>query len=145
MENPIHGMMDKIAHRGPDAYGSYIDDDMALGHRLLSIIGIDGGEQPLYNEDRTLILVFNGEIYNYRGLRERLIECGHIFVTQTDSECLLHLYEEYGCDMFTHLRGMFAFAIYDTVNKLLFAARDFFGIKPFIMDSLAVPSCLGPR
>ena len=128
----IRGMTDKIAHRGPDAEGFYVGDDIALGSRRLSIIGLgNDGDQPLYNEDRSLILVFNGEIYNYRCLRETLSGRGHIFSTATDSECVLHLYEEYGSDMFSHLRGMFAFAIYDTTKKILFAARDFFGIKPF--------------
>ena len=126
----IHNMIEKIAHRGPDSAGTHIDDDIVLGFRRLSIIGTEDGNQPMYNEDKSLVLVFNGAIYNYQSLKEVLIKRGHIFSTQTDSECLLHLYEEYGSEMLSHLRGMFAFAIYDKSNETLFAARDFFGIKP---------------
>ena len=130
-EGVIHGMMEKISHRGPDSGGTHFGDDITLGFRRLSIIGLEDGGQPMYNEDRSLVLVFNGEIYNYQALRERLVERGHIFSTQTDTECLLHLYEEYGSEVLSHLRGMFAFAIYDEKNESFFAARDFFGIKPF--------------
>ncbi|MCL2014965.1 MAG: asparagine synthase (glutamine-hydrolyzing) [Defluviitaleaceae bacterium] len=133
--NIIYGMMEKIAHRGPDSDGTYFDNDIAIGFRRLSIIGLNGGEQPIFNEDKSLVLVFNGEIYNYRDLQAELKSRGHIFSTQTDSECLLHLYEEYSSNMLHHLRGMFAFAIYDINKKTLFAARDFFGIKPFYYGS----------
>ena len=126
----INSMMERITHRGPDAYGSYSDLNISLGFRRLSIIDLEGGDQPIFNENKNLVLTFNGEIYNYQPLRDRLIERGHTFSTQADSECVLHLYEEYGSDMFSHLRGMFAFVIYDIENKTLFAARDFFGIKP---------------
>jgi len=129
-ELTVKSMMGRIVHRGPDAEGVHLGD-MVMGFRRLSIIGLENGGQPLYNEDKSLVLVFNGEIYNYEGLRELLTERGHIFETGTDSECLLHLYEEYGHNMLSHVRGMFAFAIYDTRNEMLFAARDFFGIKPF--------------
>jgi len=127
----LRDMLTKISNRGPDDTGNYMDGDFALGFCRLSIIGLDSACQPLYNEDNTLVLVFNGEIYNYLELRSRLIERGHVFSGQTDSECLLHLYEEYGTEMLSHLRGMFSFLIYDTISKTSFAARDFFGIKPF--------------
>lgn len=129
-------MMDKIIHRGPDEGGKYIDEDIALGFRRLSIIGVSNGLQPLYNEDESLVLVFNGEIYNYQELREELIEKGHIFKTETDSEVLIHLYEEYKNDMVKNLRGMFAFVIWDKVTKALFAARDHFGIKPLYYSQI---------
>ena len=124
-------MMDRIKHRGPDAYGKYIDDDIALGHRRLSIIDVSSsGDQPIYNEDGSLVIVFNGEIYNYMSIREELIEKGHIFSTNTDTEVLIHGYEEYGEKLLNMLRGMFSFVIWDKNKKELFGARDFFGIKP---------------
>ncbi len=127
----IESMMEKIRHRGPDSGGKHIDGDIALGFRRLSIIDItSSGDQPIYNEDGTKILLFNGEIYNYRSIREELIKAGHKFKTNTDSEVLLHGYEEYGEKLLNKLRGMFAFVIWDTVKKELFGARDFFGIKP---------------
>lgn len=127
----VKEMADLIRHRGPDQDDYFIDDQMALGFRRLSIIDLDHGGQPLYNEDRTKVLVFNGEIYNYRELREALIDKGHTFTTKTDSEVLLHGYEEYGKAFLQQLRGMFAFVIWDTVEKKAFGARDIFGIKPF--------------
>ncbi len=123
-------MMDAIKHRGPDSEGKYIDDGIAMGFRRLSIIDLSTGSQPLFNEDRTLVLTFNGEIYNYRELRGELIKSGHVFATNTDSEVLLHGYEEWGKDMLPKLRGMFAFVIWNTETRELFGARDFFGIKP---------------
>lgn len=127
----IEAMMDKIRHRGPDSGGSHVDGDVALGFRRLSIIDItSSGDQPIYNEDGTKVLLFNGEIYNYQSIREELIKAGHVFKTKTDSEVLLHGYEEYGEKLLNKLRGMFAFVIWDTVKKELFGARDFFGIKP---------------
>ncbi len=126
----LDAMMNRIVHRGPDAEGKYIDSSVALGFRRLSIIDLDNGSQPLYNEDRTKVLVFNGEIYNYQPLREELIKQGHTFATATDSEVLLHGYEEYGAELLNKLRGMFAFVIWDTQSRELFGARDFFGIKP---------------
>ncbi|MCR8746637.1 asparagine synthase (glutamine-hydrolyzing) [Romboutsia lituseburensis] len=127
----VNDMLDAIIHRGPDQVGEFINDDIALGFRRLSIIGINNGIQPLFNEDNSLALVFNGEIYNYKELREELINKGHIFKTDTDSEVLVHCYEEFKEDMVHKLRGMFAFVIYDISNKNIFAARDHFGIKPF--------------
>ena len=131
-EQILENMMNTIVHRGPDSSGSFIDEDAALGFRRLSIIDISAtGDQPLYNEDKTLVLTFNGEIYNYQELREELIEAGHIFTTHTDSETLLHGYEEWGEKLVDRLRGMYAFVIWDRQKKKLFGARDIFGIKPF--------------
>ena len=127
----LGAMMDRIVHRGPDSAGTYIDEDVALGFRRLSIIDITAsGDQPILNEDKTKVLIFNCEIYNYQSIRKELIEKGHIFTTNTDSEVLLHGYEEYGEKLLDKLRGMFAFVIWDKVTKELFGARDFFGIKP---------------
>ena len=127
----LEKMMDRIKHRGPDAEGSYIDSNIALGHRRLSIIDVSSqGDQPIYNEDSSMVLVFNGEIYNYKKIREKLVEAGHVFKTNTDSEVLIHGYEEYGVNLLNMLRGMFSFIIWDKNKKELFGARDFFGIKP---------------
>lgn len=129
--NTLRAMADTIRHRGPDDEGYYIDDGAALGFRRLSIIDIKSGAQPMTNEDGTLVLTFNGEIYNYEILREKLCEKGHRFKTRADSEVLLHGYEEYGEALPAHLRGMFAFVIWDAKTRTLFGARDIFGIKPF--------------
>lgn len=126
----LNEMMERIRHRGPDSDGVYIDEGIALGFRRLSIIDLAAGDQPILNEDGTKVLLFNGEIYNFAELRERLICAGHRFKTKTDSEVLLHGYEEYGTGLLNMLRGMFSFVIWDTVKKELFGARDFFGIKP---------------
>ena len=123
-------MMERIRHRGPDGEGQYIDDGIALGHRRLSIIDLDAGAQPMYNEDGSLVIVFNGEIYNYRQIREDLVKAGHTFATNSDTEVLIHGYEEYGTDLLPKLRGMFSFVIWNKDTKELFGARDFFGIKP---------------
>lgn len=127
----LTNMMDKIAHRGPDSSGKYIDDCISIGFRRLSFLDLESGAQPLYNEDGRFVLTFNGEIYNYREIRDKLIALGHIFKTNSDSEVLIHGYEEYGTDLLSHLRGMFAFVIWDVKTKTLFGTRDFFGIKPF--------------
>lgn len=127
----LKAMMDKIIHRGPDAAGMYLDDDIALGFRRLSIIDIEGGNQPMFNEDNSLVLVFNGEIYNFNQLREELIDCGHSFASRADSEVVLHGYEEWGEDVVSRLRGMFAFVIFNKNDGGIFGARDIFGIKPF--------------
>lgn len=127
----IGKMMDRIKHRGPDAEGKYVDGDIALGHRRLSIIDVSSqGDQPLFNEDGSVVLVFNGEIYNYMDIREKLVAAGHKFKTNTDSEVLIHGYEEYGEKLLDLLRGMFSFVIWDKNKKQIFGARDFFGIKP---------------
>ena len=127
----LERMADRIRHRGPDDADYYMDNDIALGFRRLSIIDLEGGRQPILNENKTKVLVFNGEIYNYRALREELIRLGHIFTTKSDSEVLLHGFEEYGAELLCKLRGMFAFVIWDKETKTLFGARDYFGIKPF--------------
>ena len=127
----LEKMMDQIIHRGPDSSGMFIENNAALGFRRLSIIDLEHGSQPLYNEDNSLVLVFNGEIYNFQELREDLSTKGHIFTTNTDSEVLIHGYEEYGVSLAEKLRGMFAFVIWDRNTNKLFAARDMFGIKPF--------------
>lgn len=127
----IKKMADAIVHRGPDSDGYYTDESIALGFRRLSIIDLKGGSQPIYNEDKTKVIVFNGEIYNYQELKEELLQKGHIFTTNTDTEVILHGYEEYKESLFPRLRGMFAFVIYDTKTKEVVGCRDHFGIKPF--------------
>ncbi|MBQ2972484.1 MAG: asparagine synthase (glutamine-hydrolyzing) [Ruminococcus sp.] len=129
-ENTIKQMTEVITHRGPDSEGFYTDNYISMGFRRLSIIDLEEGHQPIYNEDKTLVLTFNGEIYNYKELRKELTELGHTFSTESDSEVLLHAFEQWDEEMFEHLRGMFAFAIYNKETKALFLARDFFGIKP---------------
>ena len=129
-EDVLKKMTTVITHRGPDSEGFYIDDSVNMGFRRLSIIDLDAGHQPIYNEDKTLVLTFNGEIYNYKDLRATLIKKGHKFYTESDSEVLVHGFEEWHEDLLLKLRGMFGFAIYNTVDKSLFLARDFFGIKP---------------
>lgn len=127
----ITDMMNAIIHRGPDSSGEYVDDSIAIGFRRLSIIDISNeGNQPIYNEDSSKLITFNGEIYNYKELKKDLIAKGHTFTTKTDTEVILHGYEEYGKDVVNKLRGMFAFVIYDRETKELFGARDPFGIKP---------------
>lgn len=127
----IKNMADAIIHRGPDSDGYFCDDNVALGFRRLSIIDLAGGSQPIYNEDKSKVIVFNGEVYNYQEIKEKLIKKGHIFKTNTDTEVILHGYEEYKEELFPQLRGMFAFVIYDTKTKELVGCRDHFGIKPF--------------
>ena len=129
-ENTIKLMNDRIKHRGPDGDGYFIDGDVALGHRRLSIIDLSTGDQPMFNEDGSVVTVFNGEIYNYQELKEELIALGHDFKTKSDTEVLVHGYEEWHTDLPKHLRGMFAFAIYDKNKNEVFLARDNFGIKP---------------
>lgn len=128
----INAMMDRIIHRGPDMSGEYIDDDMTLGFRRLSIIDLsEDGAQPMYNENGSMVIVFNGEIYNFSQLRDLLLQKGHTFKGRSDTEVLIHGYEEYGEKIVDMIRGMFAFVIYDKEKKVLFGARDHFGIKPF--------------
>lgn len=129
-DETLKAMTDVITHRGPDSAGYYSDDDISMGFRRLSIIDLDQGNQPIFNEDKSLVLMFNGEIYNYKELREELIEKGHIFSTCTDSEVLIHGFEEWKEELLDKLRGMFGFAIFNKIDKSIFLARDFFGIKP---------------
>lgn len=131
LQDEICKMTDLIRHRGPDDSGYYLKKNVGLGFRRLSIIDLDTGHQPLSNEDGTLWIVFNGEIYNHLSLRKMLIGKGHKFKTKSDTEVIVHLYEEYGNNCVNFLRGMFAFAIWDEQKKKLFCARDRFGIKPF--------------
>lgn len=126
----IKKMNDRIMHRGPDGEGYYIDGDVAFGHRRLSIIDLSTGDQPIYNEDNSVVTVYNGEIYNYLELRSKLESLGHEFKTKSDTEVLVHGYEEWHTDLPKHLRGMFAFAIHDKTRNEIFLARDNFGIKP---------------
>lgn len=126
----IKKMNDRIIHRGPDGEGYYIDGDVAFGHRRLSIIDLSTGDQPIYNEDNSVVTVYNGEIYNYLELRSELESLGHEFKTKSDTEVLVHGYEEWHTDLPKHLRGMFAFAIHDKTRNEIFLARDNFGIKP---------------
>ena len=129
-ENVLRRMADRISHRGPDDDGFYTSESIGLANRRLSIIDLQSGKQPISNEDGTLWIVFNGEIYNYEKLRDELLAKGHRFRTNTDTETIVHLYEEYGDDCVKHLGGMFAFAIWDTRKRRLFVARDPLGQKP---------------
>ena len=141
-EDVIRRMADRIVHRGPDSDGYYVngstaDDSITLGFRRLSIIDLsDAASQPLYNEDGTVAVVYNGETYNFAELRDELIAKGHVFKTHTDSETLVHGYEEWGTSLASKLRGMFAFAIWDSKTNTLYGARDPFGIKPFYYSIL---------
>jgi asparagine synthase (glutamine-hydrolysing) len=130
-ELALQRMLDALAHRGPDGAGVHHDALATLGHRRLSIIDLNGGKQPLYNADRSLVLVCNGEIYNFRELRSRLEQDGYRFLTNSDCEVILGLYERYGDDLLSHLRGMFSFGLWDVKRKRLLAARDHLGQKPF--------------
>jgi len=131
LQDEIHKMTELITHRGPDDSGYYLKKNVGLGFRRLSIIDLHTGHQPLSNEDGTIWIVFNGEIYNHVDLRQKLIAKGHKFKTSTDTETIVHLFEEYGSECVKYLRGMFAFAIWDEKKNKLFCARDRFGIKPF--------------
>ena len=129
-EKIIKDMSKKIEHRGPDGEGFYIDDNCALAHRRLAIIDLNTGAQPIYNEDKSKVIIYNGEVYNFKELKEALLKKKHIFKTKTDTEVILHGYEQWGEKLPNHLRGMFSFAIWDKNKNELFMARDGFGIKP---------------
>ena len=126
----VQRMTEAMTHRGPDQSGYFFEKNVGLGHRRLNIIDLSTGQQPISNEDDNLSIIYNGEIYNYQYLREDLLQRGHVFKTKSDTEVILHLYEEYGPESLQKLRGMFAFAIYDKRDKSLFIARDRVGIKP---------------
>ena len=132
----VHAMCDAIAHRGPDSDGYYVADGVALGMRRLSIIDVAGGMQPIHNEDGTVTVVFNGEIYNHHSLRPQLEASGHCFRTRSDTEVLVHLYEDFGPEMVKRLHGMFAFAIWDSRSRALLIARDHTGMKPLSYQTL---------
>ena len=127
----LHEMMNKIIHRGPDSEGMYVGSDACLGFRRLSIIDLEDGDQPMYNEDKSLVITFNGEIYNFLELREELVAAGHDFKTRSDTEVLIHGFEEWGEELPKRLRGMYAFVIHNIKDGSLFGCRDIFGIKPF--------------
>lgn len=129
-EKRLIRMTDVLSHRGPDSSSYFVEDNVGLGFRRLSIIDLDGGNQPIYNEDKSLVLLCNGEIYNYQELTHELKEKGHILRTRSDVEPLVHLYEEHGAGLLQKLNGQFAFVIYDRREKTLFLARDHFGINP---------------
>ncbi|HWP43368.1 MAG TPA: asparagine synthetase B, partial [Blastocatellia bacterium] len=123
-------MRDSITHRGPDDAGIFLSDRVGLGHRRLSIVDLAGGHQPMANEDETIWIAYNGEVYNHRSLRADLEERGHIYRSESDTETIIHLYEEEGARAVERLRGMFAFAIWDGRRSRLVLARDRLGIKP---------------
>ncbi len=129
-EAVLHSMCERIVHRGPNSEGIWMDDTVALGMRRLSIIDLHTGDQPVYSEDKSIVVMMNGELYNYREVRETLEKRGHKFVTQTDTEIVPHLYQEYGDDFVDHINGMFAITLWDTRRKKLVIARDRFGEKP---------------
>ena len=126
----LQAMNRRLRHRGPDGEGYFISGGLGLAMRRLSIIDLAGSDQPLYNEDQSLALVFNGEVYNYRDLRQNLARRGHRFRTDGDGETIVHLYEEYGAGCCEHLRGMYAFALWDQSQQRLTLARDRMGQKP---------------
>src|ERR1051326_1481223 len=126
----VERMRDVIAHRGPDDVGIFIDGSVGLGHRRLSIVGVASGHQPMTNEDNSLQITYNSEIYNHADYRDDLESRGHIYRTHCDTETILHLYEDYGDGCVNYLRGMFAFAIWDAKERELFIARDRLGVKP---------------
>src|SRR6185436_15518890 len=126
----VHRMCDVIRHRGPDDEGVWVDEGVALGMRRLSIIDLSTGQQPIHNEDRTVWVVFNGEIYNFKELRRDLEAAGHVFYTSTDTEVIVHAYEQWGTAAIPRLRGMFGLAIWDVRSRTLLVARDRIGIKP---------------
>lgn len=129
-EAVLHSMCQRIVHRGPDSEGLWLDDTVALGMRRLSIIDLKTGDQPVYSQDRSIVVMMNGELYNYREVRAELEKRGHKFVTQTDTEIVPHLYQEYGDDFVDHINGMFAITLWDTQRKRLVIARDRYGEKP---------------
>lgn len=130
MHRSIREMTSCLEHRGPDEYGYYVGDNIALGHRRLSIIDLKTGKQPIFNENKSMCIIYNGEIYNYQSIKSELIRMGHHFSTNSDTETILHAYEEWGEECIKKLRGMFAFAIWDSQKETLFLARDRLGIKP---------------
>ena len=126
----LRNMIGMVQHRGPDAIGTYIDKRVGLAHARLSIIDLAGGQQPMHNEDKSVWITFNGEIFNYRELRQDLIRKGHTFATQSDTEVIVHLYEEEGEECVRYLNGQWAFAIWDANRQRLFLSRDRLGVRP---------------
>jgi len=126
----VRRMMAALTHRGPDDEGVLFAPGIGAGHRRLSILGLTDGRQPIFNEDRTVAVVVNGELFDYPERKRELEARGHVFRTHSDSELIVHLYEEHGEDLFPHLKGQFAFALFDFARKIVLLARDRFGIKP---------------
>jgi asparagine synthase (glutamine-hydrolysing) len=141
MKSAVEKMRESLRHRGPDGTGLFVNDEVALGHTRLSIIDIEGGHQPICNEDGTIQLVINGEIYNYKSLQQEILSHGHHLRTKSDSEVIVHLYEEDGESCLEKLDGMFAFALWDNRKRKLFLARDRFGIKPLYFTNSKGPFC----
>src|SRR5258706_644043 len=140
----LHSMCERIAHRGPDAEGLWLDDTVAVGMRRLSVIDLRTGDQPVYSEDKSVVVMMNGELYNYREIRADLEKRGHKFVTQTDTEIVPHLYQEYGDDFVDHSNGMFAITLWDTRKKRLVIARDRYGEEPLyygVFDGKLIYAC----
>src|SRR5258706_7652906 len=133
----IERMNSSLRHRGPDADGLHLEPGLALAHRRLSIIDLSTGQQPLYNEDGTVAVVFNGEIYNFQELVKELAACGHTFRTRSDTEVIVHGWEQWGASCVTRFRGMFAFALWDRNRETLFLARDRLGVKPLYYAQLS--------
>src|SRR5687768_9261090 len=133
----LAAMTDVVAHRGPDADGFYFGDGIGLGHRRLSIIDLATGDQPLANEDESVWVVFNGEIYNFADVRAELEAAGHVFRTRSDTEIIVHGYEQWGAAAVERFRGMFAFAVWDARARRLLLARDRLGVKPLYYAPLA--------
>jgi asparagine synthase (glutamine-hydrolysing) len=136
-QRALEAMTESIAHRGPDDEGFHIDANLGLGFRRLSIIDLSGGRQPMYNHDQSIVVTFNGEIYNYRQVREQLQQRGYTFATNCDTEAIVYAYEAYGDECVQHLRGMFAFAVWDVRRRRLFVARDRLGIKPLYYTEMS--------
>ena len=136
--NAIKSMVGVLCHRGPDETGFYLDDQVGLGHARLSIIDLSSGTQPIHNEDENLWIIYNGEVYNYPELKQDLLQKGHRFSTTSDTEVILHLYEEEGPDCLNQLNGQFAIAIWDARKKELFLARDRVGIRPLYYTILMI-------
>lgn len=141
----VRKMVNAIRHRGPDDEGFYQDEFVILGHARLSIIDVEHGAQPMPNEDRSIWVMLNGEIYNYIELRQELVAKGHVFSTKSDTEVVLHAYEEYGEACVDRFNGMFAFSIWNKARRRLFLARDRVGIKPLYYAQEKVSSCLRRR
>ena len=129
-EQLLRGMNGSLLHRGPDGDGFHIEPGVGFGHRRLSIIDLEGGKQPLYNEDHTVVVTFNGEIFNFMEVEKELLARGHIFRTRCDTEVIVHAWEEWGVECLKRFNGMFAFAVWDQNKRTLFVARDRLGVKP---------------
>jgi asparagine synthase (glutamine-hydrolysing) len=135
-ERVLRAMNASISHRGPDGDGFHIEPGLGFGHRRLSIIDLEGGKQPLYNEDHTVLVTFNGEIFNFKEIEAELLAHGHTFRTRCDTEVIVHAWEQWGVECLKRFNGMFAFAVWDKRTKTLFIARDRLGVKPLFYSEL---------